>query len=364
MPPLSLMIKPVSGACNLRCAYCFYCDEMENRQTASYGFLSRETMEELVERALAWAEGSCTFGFQGGEPTLWGLENFRAFTECVRRHNKGNLQVNYFLQTNGYTLNREWASFFREQGFLVGVSLDGTIHTHDRYRKDASGKGSFSRVMEGIGFLTEQQVPYNILTVVTRDVALAVDRVYRFLRRQGFAHLQFIPCLDPLEGGKDRSYSLTPEDYGSFLCRLFDLWYADLQRGIPVWIRQFDNYVDMLCGYEPEACDMRGQCGVNYVVEADGGVYPCDFYVLDQWRLGSFREQSVGEIDRSREKSGFLKGVPLPEKCLSCPYRPQCRGGCRRHRTGEGGLNCFCAAYEKFFAYSGDRLWRLARARV
>ena len=364
MPPLSLMIKPASGACNLRCAYCFYCDEMENRMTSSYGLLSRETMEGLIKRAFAHAEGSCTFGFQGGEPTLWGLENFRAFVKCVETYNTRGLKVDYFLQTNGYTLDEGWASFFREEGFLLGVSLDGTIHTHDRYRKNAAGEGSFARVMEGIDALRKWDVPFNILMVVTRDVAVAVDRVYRFLRKQGFEHLQFIPCLDPLEGGAGQGYSLRAEDYGNFLCRLFDLWYEDIRKGSPVRIRQFDNYVDILCGYEPEACDMRGQCGVNYVVEADGGVYPCDFFVLDEWRLGSFREQSVEEIDAARERSGFLKGTPLPGKCRDCGYFYLCRGGCRRHRTGEDGLNCFCEAYEKFFAYSGGRLRELARARA
>ncbi len=362
--PLSLMIKPASGACNLRCAYCFYCDEMENRGTASYGFMNRETMEVLIRKALQQAEGSCTFGFQGGEPTLWGLEYFQEFVECVKRQKRDDLEIFYFIQTNGYTLDDRWARFFQENRFLVGVSLDGTIHTHDRWRKNIRGEGTFRRVMEGIDSLNRYRVPFNILTVVTGDVARTADKVYRFLRKQGFDHLQFIPCMDPLGGKEKSAYSLSGEEYGDFLCRIFDLWYDELCRGEQVWIRQFDNYVDMLSGYEPEACDMRGRCGKNYVIEADGSVYPCDFYALDQWKIGDIKREGWEEIDRNREKKGFLEEIFLPEECRKCPWAALCRGGCRRYREGEQGKHCFCAAYRKFFETCGERLARLARARL
>ncbi len=252
--------------------------------------------------------------------------------------------------------------FFQENRFLVGVSLDGTIHTHDRWRKNIRGEGTFRRVMEGIDSLNRYRVPFNILTVVTGDVARTADKVYRFLRKQGFDHLQFIPCMDPLGGKEKSAYSLSGEEYGDFLCRIFDLWYDELCRGEQVWIRQFDNYVDMLSGYEPEACDMRGRCGKNYVIEADGSVYPCDFYALDQWKIGDIKREGWEEINRNREKKGFLEEISLPEECRKCPWAALCRGGCRRYREGEQGKHCFCAAYRKFFETCGERLAGLAQA--
>ena len=218
--------------------------------------------------------------------------------------------------------------------------------------------------MEGIDSLNRYRVPFNVLTVVTGDVARTADKVYRFLRKQGFDHLQFIPCMDPLGGKEKSAYSLSGEEYGDFLCRIFDLWYDELCRGEQVWIRQFDNYVDMLSGYEPEACDMRGRCGKNYVIEADGSVYPCDFYALDQWKIGDIKQEGWEEINRNREKKGFLEEISLPEECRKCPWVTLCRGGCRRYREGEQGKHCFCAAYRKFFETCGERLARLARARL
>ena len=202
----------------------------------------------------------------------------------MKRQKRDDLEIFYFIQTNGYTLDDRWARFFQENRFLVGVSLDGTIHTHDRWRKNIRGEGTFRRVMEGIDSLNRYRVPFNILTVVTGDVARTADKVYRFLRKQGFDHLQFIPCMDPLGGKEKSAYSLSGEEYGDFLCRIFDLWYDELCRGEQVWIRQFDNYVDMLSGYEPEACDMRGRCGKNYVIEADGSVYPVSYTHLDVYK--------------------------------------------------------------------------------
>lgn len=361
---LSLMIKPASGACNLRCAYCFYRDEMKNRETASYGFMNRETMEALIRKAMKQAKGSCTFGFQGGEPTLCGLDFFQDFVECVKRQKRDDLKIFYFLQTNGYTLDDQWSFFFKENDFLLGVSLDGTIHTHNRWRQNIRGEGTFHRVMEGIDSLNRYQVPFNILTVVTRDVAEKASKVYRFLRKQGFAHLQFIPCLDSLNGKEKSAYSLHGEEYGDFLCTIFHLWYSELRRGERVWIRQFDNYLDILSGYEPEACDMRGRCGKNYVIEADGSVYPCDFYAIDQWKIGNIQKDELKEIDRERERSGFLNEIPLPEDCRKCPWIFLCRGGCRRYCEGMDGKNCFCVAYRKFFETCGEKLVHLARARL
>ena len=295
MPPLNLLIKPSSGMCSLNCTYCFYHDLMSKREVPSYGFMSEETSRALIRKALAYATGQCSFGFQGGEPTMIGLDFYQTFVELVKEYNHKNLEISYFIQTNGYLLSEEWVRFLADNHFLIGISLDGTIHTHNRYRKNYDGKGSFDQVMDTIGLCNRYKAEYNILTVVNKATARSVRKVYQFYRRQDFRYLQFIPCLDPLgsEKGKEE-YSLLPEEYGRFLCKLFDLWYDDYCHGHLISIRNFDNYLGMLKGYPPEACDMRGQCSIQHVVEADGSIYPCDFYVLDQWKLGNIREEEFG----------------------------------------------------------------------
>ena len=191
-----------------------------------------------------------------------------------------------------------------------------------------SGEGTFRRVMEGIDSLNRYRVPFNILTVVTGDVARTADKVYRFLRKQGFDHLQFIPCMDPLGGKEKSAYSLSGEEYGDFLCRIFDLWYDELCRGEQVWIRQFDNYVDMLSGYEPEACDMRGRCGKNYVIEADGRRISLRFLCA-----GSVedRRYKAGGMGRNRSKPG--------KKRVSWKRFP-----CRRSAGNAPGQRCAAEA--------------------
>lgn len=355
-----MMIKPASGNCNLRCEYCFYCDEMEHRKGPSCGCMDEETMRAVIRASLSGDVDGCTFGFQGGEPTLWGLPRFRDFVNCVEAQNERKIPVQYFLQTNGCTLDREWAEFFRANQFLIGVSVDGTIHTHDRYRKTRDGQGTYVRAMEGIQCLREVGVPFNVLTVVHSGVAVAAEKVYKTLRKQGFSYLQFIPCLDALDGER-RGYSLTAEGYGRFLCSVFDLWYQEWESGTQVSVRQFENYVDMLCGYEPESCDMRGCCGINYVVEVDGSVYPCDFYALDEWRLGNLREDTLEQIDAARAASGFTNGRPLPEACRACKWLMLCRNGCRRHLQGRE--NRFCRSYQMFFEHAIERLERVAGNR-
>ncbi|MEE0806419.1 MAG: SPASM domain-containing protein, partial [Acutalibacteraceae bacterium] len=188
-----------------------------------------------------------------------------------------------------------------------------------------------------------------------------------FYKRNRLRYLQFIPCLDPIgdaPGGEP--YSLTPADYGDFLCALFDLWYRDAKRGEAVSIRQFENYIEMLLGYPPEACGMAGVCGMQHVVEADGSVYPCDFYVLDAYRLGNLCTDSFETIGERRKALGFIEqSRAVDAKCRSCGFFPLCRGGCRRHRPvqadGTLGRNIFCAGYEKFFAHAAPRLQELAR---
>lgn len=378
MPPVSVMIKPASGTCNMRCRYCFYADEQRNRNVSSYGVMSPETMRNLVDKTLDYAEQTCTFAFQGGEPTLAGMDYFREFvayaeerarTRSPKNHPASRLQIRYAIQTNGYAITEEWARFFAKNHFLTGVSLDGTKEIHDRYRLDAAGKGTYQRVMDAIALLKNYHVDFNILSVVTGPSARRAQKIYSFFRQQKFDYHQYIECLDPLNeapGGHD--YSLTPERLEQFLKNTFDIWYRDVAGGYYVSNRYFDNLLMILCGQEPESCNMRGVCGIQWIVEADGGMYPCDFYVLDPWRLGNVNENTLEEMDRRRTELGFIQeSMRVPEECRTCRWAFLCRNGCRRMRRmgeGEDGKNYFCAAYKGFFEYAYPRLAELVRVSV
>lgn len=366
MPPLSILVKPASGACNLRCAYCFYADEASLRAVPDCGLMSEEISHALIEKAAGAAEGSVTFLFQGGEPTLAGLEFYRDFVSHVRKTVPAGLAVQYAIQTNGLLLDEEWCRFFRDNRFLAGLSLDGTRACHDRFRRDRAGKGTYDRALRAARLLDRTGVEYNVLTVVTGWLARHTQSVFSALCREGFHFQQYIPCLDPLEGERGgQDYSLSPEEYEGFLKTLFDLWFRELEQGRYWSIRYFDNLIWMLEGHPPEQCSMRGCCGLQYLVEADGSVYPCDFYGLDQYRLGNILRNSWAELDRSRERMGFVQASRrIPEACGRCQWYPLCRNGCRRDRLMESdgpGQNYYCRAYAGFFAYALPRLHR-ARA--
>lgn len=353
-----MLIKPASSLCNLRCRYCFYADVAANREVPSYGMMSLETAENLVRKALADSVGSATFAFQGGEPTLRGLDFFRDFVAFVRKYNVKDIPIAYALQTNGFTIDDEWAAFFAENKFLLGVSLDGTVRSHNRNRIDANKEGTFKTVWSHLQILQTHGVEFNILTVVSADVARAIDKIYPFYMEKGLYYQQYIPCLDPL--GEERGqydYSLTPELYGDFLIKLFDMWAADIKRGQFVYNRFFENLVGMLKGYPPESCGMVGTCQPQLVLEADGSVYPCDFYVLDELKLGNINEDDFADFERRRNEIGFIEQSAAPDpECLQCPYAFLCRGGCRRDREPQQdehmSLNYFCPAFKRFYAHA------------
>ena len=367
MPSMTMMIKPSSGLCNLRCKYCFYADVADHRDVKSYGFMSEETADVVIERALEYVDHTLTFAFQGGEPTLSGLDFFKHFVAEVKKQNTKGVQVNYALQTNGVTIDEEMAAFFAEHKFLLGVSLDGPKDIHDRNRVGEKAKGSYNDVMKGLAILTKAGVDFNILTVVNKAVVKHPQKIYRFFRKQGFDYMQFIPCLDNFgEPRGSNPYALTPKDYGSFLCRLFDLWYKDFVAGERVSIRMFDNILQLLLGHPPESCDMNGVCSANPVVEADGSVYPCDFYVVDQWRLGYVQDHSLERMITSETAKKFVESsIDMNPECQGCSYLPVCRSGCRRHKTQDVNsdmeLNYFCPAYKEFYAYTLDRFQQIAQ---
>lgn len=366
MPAMQVMIKPASGLCNMRCSYCFYADEMANRRQPSYGIMSERTLENVIRRIMAAADGHCSIVFQGGEPTLAGIDFYRKCLELERKYNTKKVPTDHAFQTNGYVLDEEWCGFFARNRFLVGLSVDGIKATHDACRKDAEGQDTYFRTLKAAKLLQEAGADFNVLTVVNGRTAPKIRRIYEQYRKLGFRWQQYIACLDPAfaEQGK-QTYSLTPEVYGRFLIELFDLWETDFRQGRHPYIRQFDNYIGILMGYQPEACEQRGVCGIQNVVEADGSVYPCDFYALDEYRLGNLNEEGFDAIERRRKESGFLeKSHNHTESCRQCSYFGICRGGCRRHRQQPGtvsGENCFCEAYRIFFAARLPRMLEIAR---
>jgi len=366
MSNINLLIKPASGLCNMRCKYCFYHDVINNRETETFGMMSLETLEHIVRNVLGLPVTDCTIAFQGGEPTLRGLDFYRHLIEYVQKYNKKNIRVHYALQTNGYIIDHEWAEFFAGNKFLIGLSMDGMKDTHDLYRKDAIGDGTYRKVMHAIQLFKNHRVEFNILTVVTAQVARNIGKIYGFYKRNGLYFQQYIPCIDPFgEERGEREYSLTPELYSYFLRTLFDLWYHDIKRGEFVYNRYFENLVGMLLGLRPESCGMAGVCMRQYVIEADGSVYPCDFYVLDKYKIGNFATDSIETIEKNRRELGFIeKSMTVHEKCRNCKWLALCRGGCRRDRETSGGdaltLNYFCRAYHEFFEYAYERLCEIA----
>ena len=367
MPPLSLLIKPASGNCNLRCKYCFYNSLVESRNAPSYGMMKDETLELLVKRGLEHAENACTFAFQGGEPTLTGLDFYKKLLEYQKKYNSKKIRIHNAIQTNGMVIDDTWAEFFAKNNFLVGISLDGPKEIHDMNRIDKGDSGSFTRVMNAIGYFDKHKVEYNILTVVNAATSRHISKVYHLFKKKGFNYLQFIPCLDPLDeepGGYE--YSLTPEKYTYFLKTLFDLWYEDIMKGNKISIRYFDNLVGLVMGYPPESCGMAGFCGNYFVVEGDGSTYPCDFYVIDQWELGNISQMGFAEMKNSATAVKFVEASKhIDPNCRECAWFQLCRGGCRRSREPFINelpvLNYFCSSYKEFFSYAGERIEKISQ---
>lgn len=352
----------------MNCHYCFYHDEMEKRTTTTFGFMAEETLEQIIVKAFDFADSECTFAYQGGEPALIGLEFYQKAVMLQKKHNTKGLLVNNAFQTNGLTLDDKWCAFFADNNFLVGVSIDGVRQTHDKNRKTNAGEDTYLKCMDGIQALNRWGVEYNILTVVNKDTALKINKIYQTYQKKGFWYQQYIACLDPLfETAGKMPYSLTPEIYGEFLCELFELWKTDLQQNRQPYIRQFENYIGILIGNQPESCEQNGICGFQNVVEADGSVYPCDFYVLDEYKLGNLNHNSFAEINQKREEIGFIKESENHSvTCKQCKYFRICRGGCRRHRVkeenGEGYRNYFCQSYKMLFERHYNTMHQIAKA--
>lgn len=361
MPPLTIMMKPSSSACNMACKYCFYHDESSKRSVANYGMMSEDTLRNVIRRTIFRAEYSITYVYQGGEPLLRGIDFYRKAVELQKKYNKNNLIINNCLQTNGTLIDEEWCRFFGENDFLIGVSVDGLPDIHDSARVYQDGRPTYKDVEAAISLLKEYDIEYNILTVVNKSVARNITDIYKYYMDKGWMYQQYILCLPPLgEEPAGQEHAPSAAEYGDFLIMLYDMWNRDINDKYVTApsIRQFENYRMLQLGIPAESCDMRGICSENIVVEADGSVYPCDFYMTDEYRLGNFNTDRMDDIDCKREEIQFVaKSRLVSDTCHTCRYYYYCRCGCQRSRalipSENRYINHYCDSYKMFFEHLG-----------
>ena len=350
MPPLSIMIKPASALCNMRCKYCFYHDVTDHRDVKSFGLISEETTDNLIEKALDFANGeSVAFAFQGGEPTIRGIEYFEYFCKKVDELNIKKSKIYYGLQTNGTLIDEKWAKFFKEKDFLIGLSLDGDFDNNS-FRIDSNNQNAFYKIIKAADIFNKIGVQFNILTVLTGKCAENIDDILRYFKKRGFRYLQFIPCLRPFGDKTESELYMTVEQYKHFLIHGFNAYVKDYVQGNYTSIRYFDNLVHLYLGNPTEQCGMCGHCMHQFVVEGNGNIYPCDFYCTDEWLLGNINTptESLDTLAHCEKAIEFLReSIAVPEECKKCRFYPVCRaGGCKRSKEDRN----YCESYKAFFS--------------
>ena len=320
--------------------------------------MTQDTLAHLVDTYLFYSYPNSTFAFQGGEPTLAGIDFFESLVELQKRYGRNGQTVSNAMQTNGVLLNDRWCKLFKEYDWLIGVSIDGPEPVHDLYRLNKQGSGSWRRVMNGVECLKKHGVEFNALCVVSQANVAKAAEIYKFFRSLDIDHVQYIPLSEFDDLGQLSPFTITPEQYGRFLCEIFDLWWPDRRKAR---IRYFENIAEALAGQKPNTCTMDETCDSYVVVEYNGDVYPCDFFVAGEWRLGNINIDSWTEIARQRRRYQFAatKTIPRPE-CQVCEYQAICRGGCPKHRHDPrgnfGDLDYFCVAYKMIFAKAVEPL--------
>lgn len=390
--PFHLMIKPIGSRCNLACRYCFYL-EKEPALYAGEGAKRMDdgTLERLIRDYLASQPGDeVTFAWQGGEPTLMGIEFFRRVVALQKTYAAGRKIANA-LQTNGTLLDDEWGRFLAEEKFLVGISLDGPKALHDAYRVDRGGEPTWDRVMRGVRVLKRHRVEFNTLTVIHRRNVRHAHDVYSFLKEEGSGFLQFIPLVErrPSKAAAaagwdyaapaiDASERVPPERVGEvvaeacaepkrigeFLTTVFDEWWRrDVGR---VYVQLFEVTLAAWLGRPGTLCVFAERCGRALAVEHNGDVFACDHYVYPGYKWGNLNQQPVADLGNSREAEHFgAAKADLPSICRRCSYRFACHGDCPKHRfvqtaPGEPGLSYLCPAYRHFFAHVRPAMERMA----
>ncbi|MEX1030315.1 MAG: anaerobic sulfatase maturase [Paenibacillaceae bacterium] len=362
---IGVMWKTVSEDCNLVCDYCYYstCGGKPDHKIRKIDDI---LLEKFIQEYMALSRGTASFAWQGGEPLLAGLDFFEKIVSLQAKYAPPNTSISNALQTNGTLIHDRWAAFFKQYHFLVGVSLDGPQHIHDKRRVDAQGQGSFERVMRGISHLSRHSVEFNILTVIHKDNVGKAKELFQFYDQEKFNFVQFIPCMQfhSKQIAQPGIYEITPEQYGDFLCEAFDCWYND---GNPrISERFFDNMLAVYAHREAELCIHRKECSKTLILEHNGDAYPCDFYIHPDWKIGNVGADALSDILRHPLYDDFLNLKPkLPEQCMTCSYVDLCYGGCPRNRRWSEDLSTsdpdyFCHSYRQIYAYAHDRMVTLA----
>ncbi|MFH7907763.1 anaerobic sulfatase maturase [Enterobacter cloacae] len=338
-----VMVKPASSRCNLNCRYCFYLNKRQQPH------MDDATLEAFIRQHIAAQPGvDVQFAWQGGEPTLCGIDFFRRAAALQQRYGQGKRIQNAF-QTNGVLLNDEWCRFFREHGWLVGISIDGPAELHDIYRVNRRGNPTHQKVVAAIARLREHQVSFNLLTVVSRENSQQPEQMYRYLRTLGTPFLQFIPLVE-----QDNPASVTGEQWGTFLKTVFDIWVReDVGR---VYVQLFDSMLGVWSGYPAQMCSLAECCGHAFALEANGDLYQCDHFVYPEYRLGNIHQTALAKLNASSaaREFGTFKQRTLSDECRQCPVLRLCNGDCPKHRLN--GKSVLCVGYRDFFCHTAPSM--------
>lgn len=327
MKQASFLIKPASSLCNMNCQYCFYSDVSKQRDNYSKGVMKKETVDHLVKKAMEDAL-EITFAFQGGEPTVAGINYFIYFMNCVEQYQTNHI-IHYAIQTNGYELNEKWISLFQKYHFLVGISLDGNQFIHNQLRLK-NHQPTFDMILKHIHDIQKERIDYNILTVVTSQMIPYAKDIYQFYKQQNFDYIQFIPCLPELNQST-KNYALKPQEFYQFYHDIFPLWYEDLKKGRYTSISLFEDLLMIFQGRYPRTCGILGNCQLQMIIEGDGSVYPCDFYAIDEYCLGNINDDSLSNIRKSLKGQTFLnREKKYSRLCQDCQFKNICHGQCQR----------------------------------
>ncbi len=363
-----VMTKPIGPICNLDCEYCFYLDKEELYPETRSFRMDDAVLENYVKQYIEAQEtNEVTFAWQGGEPTLMGVDFFRQAIRYQQKYRRPGMQIQNSFQTNATLLNDEWGEFFKRNRFLIGVSIDGPPEIHDKYRYDKRGRPSSEQVIGGLRILQKHKVDYNILCVVNKHNAEYPTEVYHYFKELGAEFMQFIPAVEHFGGKNVSPRSVTARQYGKFLCAIFDEWVVnDIGK---IFVQIFDVALEAWLGYNPSLCVFNETCGDALAIEHNGDLYSCDHFVTPDYHVGNIAENTIAEMVDStfQRKFGTDKRDTLPEYCRSCEVKFVCNGGCPKNRfiktpTGEDGLNYLCAGYKQFFNHIDEPMKMMASA--
>lgn len=364
MQPFSLLIKPAGPDCNLACPYCFYNSRADMFPPGSHR-MNDDVLEKLIAGYMKLKPPTATFAFQGGEPTLMGLDFFKKVVDLQKKNSPPGQIIANALQTNAILLDDQWCQFLSEYKWLVGISLDGPKKYHDHYRRDKSGTGTFDQVIAAIETCRKHKVQFNILTLLNDQNVKYPDELFDFFVSLNIEYLQFVPCVERNPStNKIAPYSISADDYGNFLCKIFDRWYEFGPKKIS--IRLFDSILNYLIHSKHSNCTFNRKCDDYVVIEHNGDLFCCDFFVSDEYKLGNIMENDIEDLIFGPKKRKFAQQKrDLNNKCLVCTHNSICRGGCLKHRTTATNAkfsnpSYFCTAYKQFFDHALSRLKQIS----